>query len=129
MPIETLQAKVANEDAAFHVTVLFLASKATSRGRPVRCSPLSTISVSPVKLGVATMKRNARTRSSVVTPTRERIGDVLLGEARVGLAAAAQREAGRDARHAQPRREAWASKLRQALQARSWTACRSGNRD
>ena len=29
-----------------------------------------TISVSPVKVGVARMKRSARTRSSVVTPTR-----------------------------------------------------------
>src|SRR5215204_6559786 len=47
----------------------------------------------------------------------QRIVGVLLGEARVGLAAAAQRQARGDARHPEPRREGLGQKLGQALQA------------
>src|SRR5918993_5241925 len=46
----------------------------------------------------------------------QRIVGVLLGEARVGLAAAAQRQAGGDAGHPEPRREGLGQKLGQALQ-------------
>ena len=63
------------------------------------------------------MKRSARARSSRRDADAQRIVGVLLGEARVGLAAAAQRQAGGDARHPEPRREGLGQKLGQALQA------------
>src|SRR5918993_2779758 len=47
----------------------------------------------------------------------QRIVGVLLGKPRVSLAAAAQRQAGGDARHPEPRREGLGQKLGQALQA------------
>ena len=112
-----LQAEVADEDAAFHVTPFPCDRRRRRAAGRVRCSPLSTISVSPVKDGVCRMKRSARTRSSSRDADAQRIVGVLLGEARVGLAAAAQRQAGGDAGHPEPRREGLGQKLGQALQA------------